>query len=269
MTVVSPAPIGVADAARARSLVVAVLARLGAGPATWWRRRTRRRRARRQVPAAERRAPVRHGPPGAGPVLPGGVRHVVVGLSALVAVAIGVLVGGPSACCAGFFGGWVDVTLARLVDVLLAVPGFLLAVVIVSSLGFQTINAAIATGVSAVAVFARVMRSEVIKVRARRSSRPPRCRAGRGAHPLPAHPAQRLAVDPDARRPPVRPLHPRDRRPRIPRLWRPAPGVGLGSAHLRPARTTPRALAPRLPRRDDDRHSPRLNRISRWLRKTS
>lgn len=85
--------------------------------------------------------------------------------SALVAVAIGVIVGGVIGLLAGFLGSWTDVVLARLVDVLLAIPAFLLAVVIVSSLGFQTINAAIATGVSAVAVFARVMRAEVLRVR--------------------------------------------------------------------------------------------------------
>lgn len=85
--------------------------------------------------------------------------------SALVAVAIGLVVGSAIGLASGFRGGWVDATLGRLVDVLLAIPGFLLAVVIVSSLGFQTINAAIATGVSAVAVFARLMRAEVIRVR--------------------------------------------------------------------------------------------------------
>lgn len=85
--------------------------------------------------------------------------------SALVAVAIGVLVGGLVGLLAGFLGGLVDVVLARFVDVLLAIPSFLLAVVVVSALGFETINAAIATGVSAVAVFARVMRSEVLKTR--------------------------------------------------------------------------------------------------------
>jgi peptide/nickel transport system permease protein len=85
--------------------------------------------------------------------------------SALIAVAIGVLVGGLIGLVAGFLGGWVDVVLARVVDVLLAIPSFLLAVIIVSALGFETVNAAIATGVSAVAVFARVMRSEVIKTR--------------------------------------------------------------------------------------------------------
>jgi peptide/nickel transport system permease protein len=85
--------------------------------------------------------------------------------SALVAVLIGVVVGGLVGLLSGFLGGVVDVVLARFVDVLLAIPSFLLAVVIVSSLGFETINAAIATGISAVAVFARVMRSEVLKTR--------------------------------------------------------------------------------------------------------
>ena len=85
--------------------------------------------------------------------------------SALVAVAIGVIVGGLIGVLAGFFGGWVDVLLARLVDVLLSIPKFLLAVIVVTAIGFETINAAIATGVSAVAIFARVARAEVIKTR--------------------------------------------------------------------------------------------------------
>ncbi len=85
--------------------------------------------------------------------------------SALIAVVIGVVAGGLIGLVAGFLGGWVDIVLARLVDVLLAIPKFLLAVIVVTAIGFETINAAIATGVSAVAIFARVMRSEVIKTR--------------------------------------------------------------------------------------------------------
>ncbi len=85
--------------------------------------------------------------------------------SALIAVVIGLGAGGFIGLVSGFFGGWVDTAFARLVDVLLAIPSFLLAVIVVTALGFDTTNAAIATGVSAVAVFARVMRSEVIKTR--------------------------------------------------------------------------------------------------------
>ncbi|HJC68587.1 MAG TPA: ABC transporter permease [Candidatus Brachybacterium intestinipullorum] len=85
--------------------------------------------------------------------------------SALIAVAIGVAVGGALGLVGGYLGGWVDAVIGRVVDVLLAIPGFLLAVVVVTALGYDTRNAAIATGVSAVAVFARLMRSEVLRVR--------------------------------------------------------------------------------------------------------
>lgn len=85
--------------------------------------------------------------------------------SALIAVVIGVVAGGLIGLVAGFLGGWVDVVLARFVDVLLAIPKFLLAVIVVTALGFNSTNAAIATGVSAVAIFARVMRAEVLKTR--------------------------------------------------------------------------------------------------------
>ncbi|MGY8707562.1 ABC transporter permease [Bradyrhizobium sp. 18BD] len=85
--------------------------------------------------------------------------------SALIAVTIAAMTGGLIGLLAGFFGGWVDIVFARLVDVLLAIPNFLLAVIVVTAIGFDTTNAAIATGISAVAVFARVMRSEVIKTR--------------------------------------------------------------------------------------------------------
>jgi peptide/nickel transport system permease protein len=85
--------------------------------------------------------------------------------TALVAVGIGLVAGGLIGLAAGFLGGLVDAGLGRLVDTLLAIPGFLLAVVVVSALGFDTINAAIATGVSAIAIFARLMRAEVMKIR--------------------------------------------------------------------------------------------------------
>jgi peptide/nickel transport system permease protein len=85
--------------------------------------------------------------------------------TALVAVGIGLFAGGLIGLLAGFFGGWVDAVLGRLVDTLLAIPYFLLAVVIVVGLGFDTVNAAIATGISSVAIFARLMRAEVLKVR--------------------------------------------------------------------------------------------------------
>ncbi|CAB3893058.1 hypothetical protein LMG26846_04102 [Achromobacter insuavis] len=85
--------------------------------------------------------------------------------SAMTAVLIGLLFGSLAGLLAGFSARWLDTVLSRLIDVLLAIPNFLLAVLIVSSFGFETINVAIAAGVSAIAVFARLMRSEVLKAR--------------------------------------------------------------------------------------------------------
>lgn len=85
--------------------------------------------------------------------------------AALVAVAIGAVFGVLLGLIGGYFGGWADSAIGRLVDVLLAIPGFLFAVIIVVSLGFATINAAIAVGVASIAVFARLMRAEVVRVK--------------------------------------------------------------------------------------------------------
>ncbi|WP_261553618.1 ABC transporter permease [Frankia tisae] len=92
-----------------------------------------------------------------------GTRSAV--LTALVAVGIGLFAGSLIGLVAGFFGRAVDAVLGRLIDVLLAIPAFLLAVIVVVSLGFATVNAAIAVGASSVAVFARLIRSEALRVK--------------------------------------------------------------------------------------------------------
>ncbi len=86
-------------------------------------------------------------------------------LNAFVAVGIGLFVGGLFGLLAGFLGGLTDVVIGRSVDVLLAIPGFLLAVVLVVSLGFNTVNVAIAAGITFTAIFARIMRAETLKIR--------------------------------------------------------------------------------------------------------
>jgi len=66
---------------------------------------------------------------------------------------------------AGSTGGRVDDGIMRIVDVLLSVPALLLSLAIIIILGFGTINAAIAVGVASIASFARLVRSEVVRVR--------------------------------------------------------------------------------------------------------
>lgn len=84
---------------------------------------------------------------------------------AIVAVTVGFVGGTALGLIAGSTGGKVDAVIMRLVDVLLSVPGLLLQLSIIIILGFGTINVAAAVGVTTVAGFARLMRSEVIRVR--------------------------------------------------------------------------------------------------------
>ncbi|MEV6280539.1 ABC transporter permease [Nocardia sp. NPDC051832] len=83
----------------------------------------------------------------------------------LTAVAIALLAGSLLGLLAGAAGGIVDAAIMRVVDVLLAIPSLLLALALVTALGFGTRNVAVAVGVSLIANFARVMRSEVLRVR--------------------------------------------------------------------------------------------------------
>ncbi|MBD8063693.1 ABC transporter permease [Oceanitalea stevensii] len=85
---------------------------------------------------------------------------------ALVAVTVGLTAGTLLGVVAGTVGGLVEEVLMRVVDVLLAIPGLLLALTVVVLLGPGTVNAALAVGVGAVAGFARLVRAEVVQVRA-------------------------------------------------------------------------------------------------------
>ena len=66
---------------------------------------------------------------------------------------------------AGFFGGRSDGVLMRAMDMLLAFPALLLAIVIVTILGRNLNNAMLAIGIVAIPVYARIMRSSVLSVR--------------------------------------------------------------------------------------------------------
>ncbi|MBA3424937.1 MAG: ABC transporter permease [Rubrobacter sp.] len=85
----------------------------------------------------------------------------------LAAVAIATTVGTLVGVVAGYFGRWPDSILMRLMDVLLAFPSILLAIVIVSVLGPSLTNAMLAIGVVFIPQIARVVRSAVISVRER------------------------------------------------------------------------------------------------------
>ena len=85
----------------------------------------------------------------------------------LAAVAVATVVGTIVGLVAGYLGRWPDSLLMRLMDVLLAFPSILLAIVIVSVLGPSLPNAMLAIGIVFIPQIARVVRSAVISVRER------------------------------------------------------------------------------------------------------
>lgn len=95
-------------------------------------------------------------------VLYGSTLTILATLSAIVIALVGGLLLG---IVSGFFGGWVDAVIMRIVDVLLAIPGLLLALAIVTALGFGTLPVAIAVGVGIIPGFARTTRAEVLRVK--------------------------------------------------------------------------------------------------------
>lgn len=81
------------------------------------------------------------------------------------AVGIGLLVGVPLGAISGYYGGWADLIIQRIADVLLSFPGFLLALSLVAMLGIGLQNVMISVGVSAVPSFIRLVRGSVLTIR--------------------------------------------------------------------------------------------------------
>ena len=92
-----------------------------------------------------------------------GARYSLSG--AFVAVAVGLVVGTLAGLIAGSLGGIADDIVMRIADVLLSIPALLLSLSIIVLLGFGAVDAAIAVGITSIARFARLMRSEVVRVR--------------------------------------------------------------------------------------------------------
>lgn len=88
-------------------------------------------------------------------------------LTAAGAVAIAAAIGIPIGLMAGFFGGWRDAVLMRLVDVLLALPAILFAMAMIAVLGRSQTAALVAVGITGVPSFARVTRAQVLSLRRR------------------------------------------------------------------------------------------------------
>ncbi len=86
-------------------------------------------------------------------------------LVAITAIAMALIVGGALGVTAGYFSGIYDGFVMRIMDVIMAIPGFLLAVCVSAALGAGVQNTAIAISVGCVPGYARLMRALVLSIR--------------------------------------------------------------------------------------------------------
>jgi peptide/nickel transport system permease protein len=86
-------------------------------------------------------------------------------LIGFIAVGIALLSGGTLGAIAGYFGGFVDEIIMRIMDILLSIPSTLLAISIAATLGPGLFNLMIAVGLSSLPRYARVIRGSVLSLR--------------------------------------------------------------------------------------------------------
>ena len=84
---------------------------------------------------------------------------------AIAAVGIGLVLGVPLGLVSGFWGGKVDFIIQRVTDTMLAFPGFLLALALVSVIGVGFKNLVLSIGLSSVPIYIRLVRGCVLSVR--------------------------------------------------------------------------------------------------------
>ena len=83
-------------------------------------------------------------------------------LIGVVAVSVGVSIGLLLGSMSGFFGGKTDSVIMRLMDIMLSIPGLLMAIGIAAMLGPGLFSIMIAIGVVNVPIFARLLRGSVL-----------------------------------------------------------------------------------------------------------
>lgn len=93
----------------------------------------------------------------------------------VLAVAIGGLVGVSSGLAAGYFGGWLDASIMRVWDALLAFPAILLGIAVATVLGPGVTNAAVALAIVSIPQFSRITRASVLGEKQREYVQAARC----------------------------------------------------------------------------------------------
>lgn len=89
----------------------------------------------------------------------GARQSLIIGV---VSTALGLVGGAILGGLAGAFGGWVDVLVMRLVDILLSIPSLLLAVSVAAVMGRQPLAIMVAIAAAQVPIFARLLRGSML-----------------------------------------------------------------------------------------------------------
>jgi peptide/nickel transport system permease protein len=84
---------------------------------------------------------------------------------AVMSVVMGVSIGGFFGALAGYFRGWVDSVIMRAVDIMLSIPGLLLAIGVVTFLGRGVVQIAVAIALINIPIFARLLRASLLGLR--------------------------------------------------------------------------------------------------------
>lgn len=95
-------------------------------------------------------------------LLYGGRLSLTIGF---LAVGFGLVIGVPLGAISGYYGGWLDMLIQRIADILLSFPSFLLALILVALMGVGVRNIILSVGILAVPSFIRLVRGSVLVIR--------------------------------------------------------------------------------------------------------
>jgi len=84
---------------------------------------------------------------------------VAVGIATVIGVLLGLI--------AGYFGGWMDLTISRFIEVMMCFPTFFLILAVLAFVGPSIYNIMIVIGITGWTRIARLVRGETLKVRGR------------------------------------------------------------------------------------------------------
>ena len=92
----------------------------------------------------------------------GRISLLIAACATVISAGGGIILG----AMAGYFGGWVDMLISRFFDIIMSIPGLLLAIAISAALGTGLLNTALAIAIGGIAASGRLIRATVMSIKA-------------------------------------------------------------------------------------------------------